>query len=367
MIKKLLTNDPWYSDNTIYMTIHGSNCYGTNIETSDMDYRGVVIPPKEILYGYIQNFESYVQKEPDLVLFDIRKFFKLASVCNPNVIEILYTNPKHHVFVNPVGQMLLDNKGAFLSKKAKHTFSGYAVSQLRRIKRHRDWLLHPVTVKPTRESVGLAETPLIKKDQLAAINSAIQKQLDKWNWLTLDEVDADIRQDIKTQFETMLCELGQWHWADIDDKSWYSAVKQIGLDDNFIEILSKERVYAGKVKDWEQYQGWLKSRNPDRAQMEKDFGFDGKHGLHLVRLMRMCKELLETGKVNVDRSGIDAEDLISIRRGAWSYDDLIEYAEKMEADVNSLYLTCDKLPDKPNNKLLNKLCIDMTNKFLESR
>jgi hypothetical protein len=31
---------PWLKPNTIFLTISGSHAYGTNIETSDYDYKG---------------------------------------------------------------------------------------------------------------------------------------------------------------------------------------------------------------------------------------------------------------------------------------------------------------------------------------
>mgnify|MGYP001607055563 CR=1 FL=1 len=46
-----------------------------------------------------------------------------------------------------------------------------------------------------------------------------------------------------------------------------------------------------------------------------------KHAMHLVRLMRMCKEILITCEVVVKRP--DREELLAIRNGAWSYYKLI--------------------------------------------
>jgi hypothetical protein len=76
-------------------------------------------------------------------------------------------------------------------------------------------------------------------------------------------------------------------------------------------------------------------------------GFHGnsKHALHLTRLTRMCKEILETGKVLVKRP--DAQELIEIRNGKWTYDQLIEYFDKIEKEIKLAYdkSTVKKLPN----------------------
>src|SRR5271170_2373841 len=82
-------NLTWLPERTIYMTVHGSRAYGTNLPTSDTDIRGVCIAPKEFYLGFLSDFEQAVQEPPldDLTVYDIRKFLSLAVESNPNVIE----------------------------------------------------------------------------------------------------------------------------------------------------------------------------------------------------------------------------------------------------------------------------------------
>ena len=63
----------------------------------------------------------------------MEKIFKLLISCNPNTIEMLGLKPEHYLYVSPLGQMILDNKQLFLSKKALNSFSGYAMAQLNRL------------------------------------------------------------------------------------------------------------------------------------------------------------------------------------------------------------------------------------------
>lgn len=109
----------WMDGGTILLVRHGSHAYGTNTETSDEDFKGVAIPPKEYFYGFTHRFEQAELKAPDddAVIYDIRKFFNLAADCNPNIIELLHVDPIDYVIVTPIGQMILDHKNDFLSKK----------------------------------------------------------------------------------------------------------------------------------------------------------------------------------------------------------------------------------------------------------
>ena len=44
---------PWLEAGTILLTKHGSHAYGTNLPTSDLDVKGVAVPPCEYFLGYL--------------------------------------------------------------------------------------------------------------------------------------------------------------------------------------------------------------------------------------------------------------------------------------------------------------------------
>lgn len=102
-------------------------------------------------------------------------------------------------------------------------------------------------------------------------------------------------------------------------------------------------------KFWE----WRNNRNPTRLAMEEEFNFDGKFAMHLVRLLRMGAEALETGVLNVKRP--DAAELLEIRNGAWTYDELVKYAEDMDKHVREVLYKKTKLPRSPDIHLAAKV------------
>lgn len=349
----------WIDKGTILLVRHGSHAYGTNTATSDEDFKGVAIPSNEYFHGFTKFFEQAELKapNPDAVIYDIRKFFNLAADCNPNIIEVLHTDPLDHLVVTPLGQKLLDNKDAFLSKKIKHTFLGYSVSQLKRIKTHKRWIMHPPTVPPTRASLGLPEQTVIPQDQLTAAFAAVNKELDRMTFDFMDSLEESTKIEIRNSMASMLAEM-----KITTDDQFGAAARKVGLTDNFIHLMQKEREYIGAKREWDQYQNWKKNRNVTRSALEEKYGYDTKHAYHLVRLIRMCREVLLTGKVQVKRP--DRDELLAIRNGAWTYEQLIEFAEKEELELNELYNTTNILPKIPNRSKLDSLCIELIEESL---
>lgn len=349
----------WIDKGTILLVRHGSHAYGTNTATSDEDFKGVAIPTKEYFLGFSHVFEQAELKapDPDAVIYDLRKFFVLAADCNPNIIEVLHTDPSDHMVVTPLGQKLLDNKDAFLSKKIKHTFLGYSVSQLKRIKTHKRWIMNPPKTPPTRKELGLPEQTVIPQDQLTAAFAEIQKELDRMAFDFMDYLEESTKIEIRNSMASMLAEM-----KITSDDQFGAAARKVGLTDNFIHMMQQERQYMSAKREWDQYQNWKKNRNTSRALLEEKYGYDTKHAYHLVRLIRMCREVLLTGKVQVKRP--DRVELLSIRNGAWTYDQLIEFAEKEELELNELYNSSNVLPKTPDKEKLDKLCIDMIEESL---
>lgn len=117
--------------NIILLGYGGSHAYGTNIATSDIDIRGIYANPIEEVLGITPDSEQYVDENTDTTIYSLKKMLTLLSNCNPNTIELL--GLKDYLYVSSAGQLLLDNKDMFLSKKAIYTFGQYANSQLNRL------------------------------------------------------------------------------------------------------------------------------------------------------------------------------------------------------------------------------------------
>ena len=117
----------------IYRCVVGSRAYGLDHDESDVDRRGVYLPPAEMhwsLYGVPEQLEN---TETDECYWELQKFLMLALKANPNVLEVLYSPLVEHV--DPVGRELLEMRDAFLSKLVYQTYNGYVVSQFKKLGR----------------------------------------------------------------------------------------------------------------------------------------------------------------------------------------------------------------------------------------
>jgi len=307
-------NLKWLMDNVIYLTVHGSNAYGTNTPTSDLDIKGVCVPPNNYLMGFNHKFEQADKSfNYDTTIYGVQKFFELAANCNPNIIEVLWVEDSDIITAtNSGGKVLRKNKERFLSKKARHTFSGYATAQLKRIKGHRSWLLNPPSQPPSRAEYGLPPLRKADKDQVKAAEFLL-------------------------------------------DQGY-------GYGSNFQEMIEKEKAFGILETQWEQYQNWKANRNPDRAALEAKFGFDLKHAGHLYRLMVMCGEIATEGKVIVKRP--DRDIIMAIKNGEWSYEKLVGWAEDMDNKMDELYEN-SSLPNSPDREYLDELCCQIVSDSYE--
>ena len=345
------SNLKWLKSRIIFSTIHGSVAYGLNNAESDLDIRAIVVPPKEYFLGFNKTFNEWITTNPDCTVFNLKKFMKLAVNGNPNCLELLFTEPEDHILISAEGKVLLDNRDKFLSKLLKERYIGYSKAQAHRIKNHRKWLLNTPTHKPTREEFGLPVKPQIEKNQYDCVKNLINKKIEQWN-PDFEPFSDSQKIYLQGKVSDILTEMQ----ITSDDK-WLAAARTIGLDDNLILILKKEKEFENKVEDWENYLDWKKNRNPKRAILEAKYGFDLKHGTQLVRLLTLGKEILETGKCQVKRTH-DREALMAIKNGAWTYQQLIDFADKTEEDVKEAYKN-SKLPNQPDVNYLDNLCIDL--------
>lgn len=154
LAKKELINCPkWMVDNVMFEGMTGSVAYAVSNDTSDMDIVGFYIPPKETVFphlaGEITGFgtpqnrhPSFTQhhialpegqKQIDLTLYSIIKFFQLCMENNPNMVDVLYLPRRCVLHSTSLYEHVRDNRKLFLHKGSWSKFRGYAYSQLTKI------------------------------------------------------------------------------------------------------------------------------------------------------------------------------------------------------------------------------------------
>lgn len=129
--------------NLLFVSRTGSHLYGLNDENSDEDIYGVFVAKESYYYGLqnIQKLDLSIKSKTesgkntpdavDYILKELREFTRLCITCNPNTIEILFTDDKNILYENEK----FKNYRIFLSEncldknKISNSFMGFITSQ----------------------------------------------------------------------------------------------------------------------------------------------------------------------------------------------------------------------------------------------
>jgi len=328
-------------ENMLVKHLAGSKAYGTDLPTSDTDYRGVfAADPINILTPFFNVREATDTDEEDTKLYELSHFMKLCVDCNPNVIETLWVDESDITFTTPAYEFLREHRADLLSAKIAFTTSGYALSQLKRIKGHNKWINNPQTVEPPRQ---IDFVSLVQNFTLAKIFKSDFRLEDNRRG-RLIPYGHDIYGLV---FNTVNQYCNDTYETFSDDFTLNTIYEDEGRTQtpSYVVKFNKEEYNLAKEKH-AQYWTWKKNRNEVRSELEEQFGYDTKHAMHLVRLLRMGKEALEEGVLYVKRP--DAQELLDIRSGAWTYEECVKYAEDMDKLIREDLYKSTSLPNRPD-------------------
>lgn len=93
-----------------------------------------------------------------------------------------------------------------------------------------------------------------------------------------------------------------------------------------------------------------------RKRLVEQFGYDTKNAAHLIRLLRMATEFLTDGCLSVTRP--DADQLLEVKRGEWSLEQVKAEADRLGALASEAYLRCT-LPAQPDMEAISRLAVDI--------
>lgn len=123
-----LSSVPWLKGRLSFLALAGSRAYGTEVPESDLDWRGVAIPPVEICHDLWSRFDTFTpppgESQPDLQIHSLQKFMNLAGKGTVGILELLFLPDDCYILKGYGLEALIRHRNLFLSKRIAKAVSG---------------------------------------------------------------------------------------------------------------------------------------------------------------------------------------------------------------------------------------------------
>lgn len=377
----------------LFETIVGSQAYGTQTPTSDIDKKFVYILPMENIMGI--GYVEQINVNKDYTGWEIKRFLELMSSNNPTVLELLNSPEDCIVHKHQLFDLILEHKEEFITKICKDSFGGYARQQIKKAKglnKKQNWEKDKVTRKdlldfcyvlngeksiPWRtwnsgkydeKFIGAVNIPNAR-DIYALFYDSVAEMLHSEN------TDEELRETYKEVLRKAGKSMGMGYKGlintgheDEDGNVNYGISNQLRLssvpkgEKVIATIFYNKDGYSEHCKDYREYQEWLENRNEARYVETQEHGqrIDGKNMMHCMRLIRMATEIGQSKGIIVRRP--DAQELLAIRRGEVDLDSLIDIADNAIENMDKIFENAD-LPNKVSKDLVNDLLVSIRTEF----
>ena len=375
-----------------YKFVRGSTLYNTNIETSDVDYGGVFILPNERLIGLPDFYQDQVSDERhDTTYYEFNRWVELLMKANPNALESLFV-PTDKVIgdIHPAVQLIIDNRDIFLTKECFKSLSGYAYAQIQKCRGLNKKCVQPIMEKkevmdfcytfkdqgsqPMKEFLeergylqkycGLVSIPNMKDtygvyydfasfihfEGLYKEGRALHNVVSQHFGLSYDEAMKVYNRIKNKEFYGYS---GIVHPEGKSNEVRLSSIPKGEIPICFMTY--NQQGYESHCRKYKEYQEWVEKRNPARYESNLKSNYDVKNVMHCVRLLHMGLELAKGEGFNVVRTW-DRDMLIDIRNHKYEYEEIIEYVEKIFAEMKELANKCD-LPKTVDKQKVNQLLL----------
>lgn len=341
----------------LFECISGSKAYGTNLPTSDTDVKGVFVLPEKEYFG-LEYVEQVSDESNDVVYYELRRFIELLYRNNPNLLELLSTPADCVLYRHPLMDRIRPE--LFLSRLCRDSFAGYAMTQVRKARGLNKKILNPV--EPRRKDVpdfcyvteGGGSVPV--REWL----SARDRQPEYCGLVNLPH--------LKNMYALYYDDLAH-RTGGAERLGYHGICRKPDANDVALSSIPKESTpegylyfnregYSSYCREYREYWAWVESRNEERYRNTLQHGknYDAKNMMHTLRLLDMAAEIATEGRVIVRRP--NREFLLRVRRGDFSYEELLQMAEDKIARIDDLYHH-SALPEKPDFETVNRLLVEI--------
>lgn len=340
----------------LFEVISGSRAFGLATETSDTDIRGVYYLPKEDFFGL--NYIPQISNETnDITYYEIGRFVELLQKNNPNILEVLATPEKCILYKHPLMNLLKPED--FLSKLCKDTFAGYAASQIKKAKGLNKKILNPIDKE--RKSV---------LDFCFILNGPDSFPLKKW-LLKYEKVQEkcgltaiDHTKGVFALFYDDSQTLGYKGIIQYEEANQVSVSSVPKGEKPDAYLFCNFDTYSTYCKDYREYWKWVEERNEDRYNVNQEHGqnYDSKNMMHTIRLLQSCEQIFKNNSLQIRVENRD--ELLDIKAGNWSYEAVMEKAEKLIASIEHHH-SVSLLPKSPDLEKTTRILVDIRAQLYE--
>lgn len=377
-----------------YEYLRGSHMYGLNIPTSDKDYGGVFVCPKEQLYGLRSNYiEQVSDKKSDIVFYELGRWFELLTTANPTVLESLFAPENCIIQITPEIDYIRSKRDLFLSKKCFNTFYGYAVSQIQKARGLNKKIVNPIVERkdildfcytfkdqgsqPIKDFLnsygldqrycGLVNIPNMKDVYAVFYDFAAfftfsdkeRRYQDAFEWLV--KRNSKVLENVEKRIANKEF-YGYSGIVEPEEISKSNSIRLSSIPKGEIPVCYmtyNQDGYTVHCKKYKEYKEWEAKRNPIRYESNLGHNYDAKNIMHCMRLIRMAKELAQGKGFNIVRT-VDRDYLLAIRNHDFEYEDIIEQLEKEKLEMEEA-IKHSTLPENINFNEINSLLINIRN------
>lgn len=321
-------------NNLIFEAIVGSTAYGTKVDTSDIDKKGIYLCSIDdlISMGYVDQ----INVTKDETYWELQKFLELCSVGNPTALELLFSDDEFILKTTPQFELIRENKYKFITKKCANSFMNYGYSQIKK-------------ASATGKKFNIEDSKMIHKTPFDfTYYYECGKVFQLKEYLETNNLNQEkcglVRLDHMKDCYALYYDNNNFGYRGIiGEKSNEIRLSSVPKGEvPLFLIYYNVEAYSKYMREYKEYKEWLKNRNINRfvdvvnhGQKDGDSRIDGKNMLHCVRLLNISRQIAETNTFTVRRPNVDY--LLKIRHGEVPLKEIMEYANNEIAGLKELY------------------------------
>lgn len=378
----------------LFETIVGSQAYGMQTPTSDIDKKFVYILPEDCILG--TGYVEQINVNKDYVGWEIRRFLELMDSNNPTVLELLNSPEDCILHKDPLFDDIIAHKNDFITQICKDSFGGYARGQIKKAKgldKKQNWEKDKVTRKDVldfcyviegqksipwkvwnqdlnyeEKFIGVVNVPNARDVYAVYFDKVARDMFSENEPEDMRNLLIKLRKELNQTMGFGYKGLVKWIWNGHGEGLNVAESNQLRLssipkgEEPICNIIYNKDGYSQHCKDYHSYQEWLENKNDARWVDVKSHGqkIDGKNMMHCIRLIRMAQEIGRGEGINVRRA--DAQELLAIRRGEVDLESLIAMADQAIQEMDSIFDNSD-LPKSIDPQLVNNLLVKIRKEF----